>query len=110
VGGVEDVLAAEIPEMDFDFVGKAVGEGAGEQPGLDVDAAGGVFFTRHHHEVIVFEFFHEGGFAHIAGAHQEEFGFQEEDAGFFFYFGEIVLDSGFPLFNDLDWGSVRGLP
>ncbi len=34
VGGVEDVLAAEIPEMNLDLPGLAVGKGAGELPGL----------------------------------------------------------------------------
>ena len=105
---MEDVLAAEIPEVDFDIVGKAVGEGAGELPGLDVDAAGGVFFSRHYLESVVFEFFHEGGFAHIAGAHQEEFAFQEKDGGFG-HFGEIVFNGGFALFHDLYGGIGEGI-
>ena len=96
VGGVEDVLAAEIPEMNVDIAGLAVGKGAGELPGLDIDAAGGVFFARRHHESVVFEFFHEGGFAHIAGADEEEFGFQEKH-GSPLDFGEIIFDGGFAL-------------
>ena len=65
--------------------------------------AGGDFFARVYLEGVVFEFFHEGGFADFAAAHQEEFGFQEEHGGFF-DFGEIVQDSLVALFDDfLGW-------
>jgi len=88
VGGVEDFLAAEIPEVNLDVAGFSVGERAGLLPRLDIDAAGGVFGSGFDFERVIFEFFHDGGFAHVAAAHQEEFGFQEEHGGFFYFVEE----------------------
>jgi hypothetical protein len=94
VGGVVDVLAAEVPEVDAE--GGAIGEG--EVPAVDFDAFGGFFGVVAVFEfefvIGVLEFLGEGGFAGAAFADDQEFGFLE-GLGFVGVLGlEVEVEDG----------------
>ena len=66
------------------------------------------FLAHLYFESRFLQFFHKGGFAHGAAAHQQQFGLQEED-GFLFNLVKVIAHRGMALSSDFQRGEFQGI-